>query len=157
EHSAITALFESQSGLRIIEFCQVVDMNNEFVLANPFHQGPAGDWQSLSQPFCKRLRLTTDGYRAKFITIDNYQATRCGFAERMRLVQHRIEHRREIAGRRINDLQYLGSSGLLIQRLARLSQEPRVLHRDDRLCSKVLQQRDLLVGERPYFLAKCGN
>ncbi len=31
--------------------------------------------------------------------------------------------------------------------------EPRVLHRDDRLRGEVLQQCDLLVGERPHFLA----
>ena len=32
--------------------------------------------------------------------------------------------------------------------LAQFAQEPRVLHRDDRLRGEVLQQRDLLVGER---------
>ena len=31
--------------------------------------------------------------------------------------------------------------------------QPRVLHRDDRLRREVLQQRDLLVGERAHFLA----
>ena len=31
--------------------------------------------------------------------------------------------------------------------------QPRVLHRDDRLRREILQQRDLLVGERPHFLA----
>ena len=36
---------------------------------------------------------------------------------------------------------------------ARLGYEPRVLHRDDRLCREVLQQRDLLVREGANFLA----
>ena len=31
--------------------------------------------------------------------------------------------------------------------------EPRVLHRDDRLRREILQQRDLLVGKRPHLLA----
>ncbi len=31
--------------------------------------------------------------------------------------------------------------------------QPRVLHRDDRLRREILQQRDLLLGERPHFLA----
>ena len=31
--------------------------------------------------------------------------------------------------------------------------EPRILHRDDRLCREVLQQRDLLVEKRPHLLA----
>ena len=48
---------------------------------------------------------------------------------------------------------HLGGRGLLFQRLARLGDQPRVLHRDDRLRREVLQQRDLLVGERPDFLA----
>ena len=48
---------------------------------------------------------------------------------------------------------HLGGRGLLLQGLARLVNQPRVLHRDDRLRREVLQQRDLLVGERPDFLA----
>ena len=48
---------------------------------------------------------------------------------------------------------YLGGRGLLLQRLARLGDQPRVLHRDDRLRGEVLQQRDLLVGEGPDLLA----
>ena len=43
------------------------------------------------------------------------------------------------------------------KRLARLGDEPRVLHRDDRLRGEVLQQRDLLVGERPDLLAVDGR
>ena len=39
------------------------------------------------------------------------------------------------------------------KRLARLGDQPRVLHRDDRLRREVLQQRDLLVGERAHLLA----
>ena len=35
--------------------------------------------------------------------------------------------------------------------------QPRVLHRDDRLRREVLQQRDLLVGERPDLLAVGDN
>src|SRR5262249_27206295 len=36
------------------------------------------------------------------------------------LFQHRVEHRREVTGRGIYDLQYLGGRGLLLQSLARL-------------------------------------
>ena len=38
-------------------------------------------------------------------------------------------------------------------RCAQFAEQPRVLHRDDRLGGEVLQQRDLLVGERPHLLA----
>ena len=67
----------------------------------------------------------------------------------MRLLQDRIEHRREVAGRGIDDLQHFGGRGLLLQGLARLSQEPCILHRDHRPGSEILEQRDLLVAERP--------
>ena len=36
--------------------------------------------------------------------------------------------------------------------IAQLAEQPRVLHRDHRLSREVLQQRDLLVGERPHLL-----
>src|SRR6516165_11223418 len=41
------------------------------------------------------------------------------------LFDHRVEYWREVAGRGIDDLQYLGSRGLLLQCLARLGQESR--------------------------------
>ena len=56
-------------------------------------------------------------------------------------------------GEELMTCKHLGGRGLLLQRLARLGDQPRVLHRDDRLRREVLQQRDLLVGERPHLLA----
>jgi hypothetical protein len=44
-----------------------------------------------------------------------------------------------------------------LQRLARLSDEPRILHRDDRLRREVLQERNLLGRERSHLGAKSGN
>src|SRR5215469_354194 len=38
--------------------------------------------------------------------------------------------------------------------LTQFAQEPRVLHCDDRLCGEILQQRDLLIGERAYLSAR---
>jgi hypothetical protein len=71
----------------------------------------------------------------------------------LRFVEYCVKHRREVARRGINDLQYLGGRGLLLQGLARLGQEPRVLHRDDRLPRKILQQCDLSIGKWPNFAA----
>ena len=68
--------------------------------------------------------------------------------------QQGVEHWREVAGRRVNDLQYLGCRGLLLQCLPRLSDQSCILHRDDRLRREVFQQDDLLVGERPHLLSK---
>jgi len=64
------------------------------------------------------------------------------------LVEDRVEHRCQITGRRIDDLQYLGGRGLLLQRLTRLGQQPRVLHRDHRLRREILKQCDLFLAER---------
>ena len=60
---------------------------------------------------------------------------------------------RQFAGRCVDHLQHFGGRGLLLQRLPLLGDQPRVLHRDHRLGGEVLQQGDLLVGERPDFLA----
>ena len=61
-------------------------------------------------------------------------------------------------------LQHLGGRGLLLQRLgeivgalAQLVEQPRVLDGDDGLRGEVLHQLDLLVGERPDFLAVDGD
>ena len=71
----------------------------------------------------------------------------------MCLLEHRLKHWPEVAGRRIDDPQHLGSGGLLLQGLARLSDQARILHRDHRLPSEILDERDLLVAERARFAA----
>ena len=74
-----------------------------------------------------------------------------------RLFKDDIEYRGEVTRRGIDDLQYLGGRGLLLQRLARLSDQPRVLHRDDCLCGEIFQKSDLLVGKRANLLAVDGK
>ena len=46
-------------------------------------------------------------------------------------------------------MQHFGSRGLLVERLSRLRQEPRVLHRDHRLCGEVFKQRDFFFRKWP--------
>src|SRR5215471_13283317 len=94
---------------------------------------------SVAQPARKRLRCTTHCNRAKIFAIEELQAPDVDPAKAERLLQDRVEHRRQIARRGIDDLQYLGGCGLLLQGLARLGQETRVLHRNDRLRGEVLQ------------------
>jgi hypothetical protein len=69
-------------------------------------------------------------------------------------LQQCAEDRREVAGGAVDDLQYLGGRGLLLQRLARLGQQPRVFHRDHRLVSKSSDQLDLLLAERLHPLTR---
>src|SRR5207248_11471866 len=75
-----------------------------------------------------RNGIRRDGMQV--LAVVELQAPMSGAAKGVCLFQHRVENRREIAGRGIDDLQYLGRRSLLVQRLARLGYEPRVLHRD---------------------------
>jgi hypothetical protein len=60
-------------------------------------------------------------------------------AQPHRLFDDRVEHRRKVAGRGIDDLQYLGGGGLLFQCLTGLSQEPCILDRNDRLRREIFE------------------
>ena len=71
-------------------------------------------------------------------------------------LRDRVEHRLEVGRRARDDAQDLAGGGLLLQRLGevavarlQLLEQPDVLDGDDRLVRERLQQRDLLVGERP--------
>ena len=55
------------------------------------------------------------------------------------------------------DLENVGCSRLLLQRLPQFVEQPRVLDGDDGLGGEVRDQRDLLVGEGANFLAVDGE
>ena len=84
--------------------------------------------------------------------VEAENAAVCSIAQRRSSGGDCVEHRGEVAGRGIDDLQHLGGRSLLIQCLACLGQEPRALHRGDSLGREVLQQCDLSVGKRPHLL-----
>src|ERR1700730_10014356 len=67
------------------------------------------------------------------LAVIGHQDAKTGLAKNRRLFQDCVEDRREIAGRGVDYLQYLGGRGLLLQRLALLDEEPRILDCDDRL------------------------
>ena len=88
--------------------------------------------------------IRTPGSRGlKLLSVIGPQGAKRRFAQPHGLLEHCVEHRSEIAGRGIDDLQDLGGRGLLLQRLTGLGQEPRVLHRDHRLRREIFEQRDL--------------
>src|SRR5262249_35429549 len=68
-----------------------------------------------------------------------------------------VQYLLQIEGRATDDLQHVGGGGLLLQRLAQLVEQARVLDGDDGLTRETCEQRDLLVGEGPDFLAKNGD
>jgi hypothetical protein len=82
----------------------------------------------------------------------------------VRLFQHRTEHRREIAGRGIDDLQYLGGRGLLLQRLAEVAvagvelvEQPGALDGDRGLVREGLEQLDLGAGEGLHIASSAAD
>src|SRR5215471_3498104 len=79
------------------------------------------------------LRISAGGDGTQLLAVTQYQGSQARTANRMSLLQYHIEHRREVARRGVDDPQYLGSRGLLLQCLARLGDQPCVLDGDDRL------------------------
>jgi hypothetical protein len=73
------------------------------------------------------------GNCAEDLAVESEQDAVRGLAQAHRPVEHRVENRREIAGRAVDDPQHLGGRGLLLQGLAGLGDQPRVFDRDDRL------------------------
>ena len=80
----------------------------------------------------------TQSHGAKPLVIISIQNAKGGLAEPSGPFQHCVENRHEIAWRGIDDLEDLGGRGLLVQCFSGLGDQPRVLHRDDRLCREVL-------------------
>ena len=115
------------------------------------------DTQTLAQTLRDRLRHAAYRRRAEMRPVAQKQRSVIAVAEPVRLFQYRVEHRGEVAGRAVDDAQHLGGRGLLLQCLARLGQQPRVLHRDHCLCREILQQCDLLCSKRPDFLTVNGD
>jgi hypothetical protein len=64
-----------------------------------------------------------------------------------------VEYGLEVEGRAADDLEYIGSGGLLLQRFAQLVEQPRVLDGDDGLVGEVREKLDLPVCERADLLA----
>ena len=59
-------------------------------------------------------------------------------AEPCRRLDQRAEHRLQIKGRAADDLEHVGGGGLLLQRLAQLVEQARILDGDDGLTGEVL-------------------
>jgi hypothetical protein len=70
----------------------------------------------------------------------------------------------QIKGRAADDLQHVARRGLVFERLLQVAravlqlvEEPRILHRDDRLRRETFQDCDFSVGKRPYLSTNEGE
>src|SRR5262245_10735525 len=77
-----------------------------------------------------------------------------GVAQPHRGFNQRVEHRLQIERRAADDLEHISGGGLLLQRLAQLVEQARVLYGDDGLLSEVAQELDMLVTEWFDLLAE---
>src|SRR5437762_8045977 len=114
----------------------------------------AGTWyyRSLRKKFRKLGRHTAPSGRYQAVPVEHPHSAKRRLAKPQSFLQHCVEDRLEVTGRRIDDLQHLGGGGLLFECLSGLDNEPCVLHRDDRLRREVLEQRDLFLRKWPDFL-----
>jgi hypothetical protein len=99
------------------------------------------------QELLERRRHVSARQHVKMPVIASLHGSERRVAEPQRLVEHRLEHRRQIAGRRIYDLQHPGGRGLLLQCFAGFGQEPRVLDGNHRLIGEGAHEFDLSFGE----------
>jgi hypothetical protein len=67
------------------------------------------------------------------------QVAELGSANARCILQHRLEYRLQFAGRRADDFKHISSGGLLLQRLAQLIEQPRILDRDNGLSGEICQ------------------
>src|SRR5215467_1408499 len=96
--------------------------------------------------------MAIDRGQAKNITVALEQPRVIRLAQASDRLDKGVKHRLQVEGRAADHLEHVGSSSLLLERFAQLVQQPGVLDGDDGLVSKVLDQLDLLFGERSNFL-----
>ena len=82
---------------------------------------------------------------------------RIRFAQPSCRLNQGVEHLLQVERRAADDLEHIGSGGLLLQRLPQLVEQPRVLDGDHGLVGEVRDQINLLVGEWSDFLAVDNN
>src|SRR5262249_25313137 len=107
--------------------------------ANQLRRMPEASDQSISIPLLA-------GYRSHVCV-----------AQTNRRFDQCIQNRLQIEGRAANDFKHISSSGLLLQGLPQFVEQAGVLDRNDRLGGKILNQLDLLIGERAYLLTVDGD
>src|SRR5262249_42685825 len=82
---------------------------------------------------CKRRRIAELGDDTGGTVLEPPERAELGSANAPRVLQHRLEHRLQFAGRTRDDAQHFRGRGLLLQRFAQLVQEAGVLDGDDGL------------------------
>jgi hypothetical protein len=106
----------------------VGDLNHDFAADDPRIDGAGfgDDLAAFANPGGKR-RITAIGDRHQTLSVIGQEITVIRITKLQRLVEHRLEDGREIAGCRIDDLQHLGRRLLLGERFGELSAQLGIL------------------------------
>src|SRR5271166_2487839 len=72
-------------------------------------------------------------------------------AEPSSRLDERIQHALQVEGRAADNLEHIGGRGLLLERFAKLVEQPRVLNGDDRLGGECVQELDLRISKQASF------
>jgi len=84
----------------------------------PGHCARIGDYWVTHAEVGKSDRYSAQRHRFKLPAFVDVQLSKCRLAQMHRFFEHSVEHWREVARRRVDDLQYLGGRGLLLAGLA---------------------------------------
>jgi hypothetical protein len=95
---------------------------------------------------CKRD--VVDRHNPESVSIVQIECAELGVAKLCSVGEHCLEHRLQFTGRRADDLEYIGSGGLLLEGFAQLIEEADVFDGNHSLVGKSLSEFDLLIGER---------
>src|SRR5262249_22163875 len=108
----------------------------------------------LAQPFRELFNLSVSRNSTEAFAVVKEQGSLGDVAQLVRFFQYRIEHRREIAGRGVDDTKNLGCGRLLLQCLSGFGDKPCVLDCNDRLIGKCAHQFYLPIREWLYSLTR---
>jgi len=103
----------------MVELRQVGDVDEGSAIDHFLEEWVVRTAGRLPQLARQRFAITALHRRPPPLAIIDPERAESGTAETVRFIQYGLEHRREIAGRGIDDLQYLGGRSLLIQCVAR--------------------------------------
>jgi hypothetical protein len=110
---------------------------------------------SLPTPYISRLAVDSDG--AEGASFQQEQVAELGLTDAGGILQHCLEHRLQLTRRTADDLQHLGTRGLLLQRLLQVAplglhfvEQAGVLDRDHRLVGETFQEIDLALREGAF-------
>src|SRR5215471_13311679 len=98
-------------------------------------------------------RESVMGHEVEQLSIEPKEVAELGRAESARARDDRIEDRLNVRRRARDDLQYLASRRLPVERVLRLVEQSDVLDGDNGLVGEALEKPDMRIGERPYLSA----